>query len=135
MGIFKNIVKKVALAAVVVAGKRILSKVITDVIDGDKNTKEPVAPTQASKPKSTTSSRRKPATRAKPASTKTGEPKSRTTVRPKAAKAETDTKPAAKPRARKPRTNVSTRTKPAETAKTETASQPSEVVASSKPAE
>ncbi|MFL9610216.1 hypothetical protein ACKF11_09050 [Methylobacillus sp. Pita2] len=123
MGIFKDIVKKVALAAAVIAGKRILSKVVTDVIDGDKTATEPVAPTPAGKP--TTSSRRKPvASRAKPTSAKTGQSKPRTDAKPKAAKID-----AAKPRARKPRTSSAGKTKPAQAAKAEivgneTASQP-----------
>lgn len=102
MGIFKNIIKKVALAAAVVAGKRILSKVVTDVIDGDKKPAE-VPVTSAVKPKSSSNRRRAPA---KPKS-EGAKPTSRA-AKPKATGANnvsaTDTpKKPTKPRTRKPR--------------------------------
>lgn len=102
MGIFKNIIKKVALAAAVVAGKRILSKVVTDVIDGDKKPAEvPVTP--AVKPKSSSNRRRAPA---KPKSE--GAKSTSRAAKPKATGANnasaTDTpKKPTKPRTRKPR--------------------------------
>jgi len=106
MGILRSIVKKVALAAVVVAGKRILSKVVNDVVDGDKSTTEPVVPVAENKPKTSTTSRRRTASRAKPGTEKT----------------KADGKPAAKPRSRKPRAKTSEQTQPEE-AKPESAGQ------------
>lgn len=106
MGILRSIVKKVALAAVVVAGKRILSKVVNDVVDGDKSTTEPVVPATENKPKTSTTSRRRAASRTKPGTEKT----------------KADGKPAAKPRSRKPRAKTSEQTQP-EKAKPESAGQ------------
>lgn len=95
MGIFKNIIKKVALAAAVVAGKRILSKVVTDVIDGDKKT-APEAAAQPVKAKAASPRRRAPA---KPKTASSAAAKSKPA--PQAA-GDAPKKPA-KPRTRKPR--------------------------------
>jgi len=103
MGIFKNIIKKVALAAAVVAGKRILSKVVTDVIDGDKKPAE-VPVTSAVKPKSSSNRRRAPAKPksegAKPTTSRAAKPKA--TGANNASATDTPKKPT-KPRTRKPR--------------------------------
>ncbi|MCB5183598.1 hypothetical protein LG201_00060 [Methylobacillus gramineus] len=97
MGILKDIVKKIALAAAVVAGKRILSKVVTDVIDGDKTTPVNAQTSTPVKPKPA-NSRKKPTAKPKSADAKTV-----STRKPKVAATE-DKKTLTKPKApRKPR--------------------------------
>ncbi|WP_334106915.1 hypothetical protein [Methylobacillus sp.] len=99
MGVFKNVLKKVALAAVVIAGKRILNKVVSDVMDGDKQPAEEKTVVVTDKPKAASGNRRR-------ASAKSRTTGSRTTA---IAKKETETaaddkpKKPAKPRSRKPR--------------------------------
>lgn len=112
MGIFKNVFKKVALAAVVIAGKRILSKVITDVMDGDKQPLAEKAVAVTAKPKTASGNRRR--TAAKPRST--GSKTAATAKKETEAAADDEPKKPAKPRTRKPRAAKPkvTETKPAE---------------------
>lgn len=100
MGIFKNVFKKVALAAVVIAGKRILNKVVADVMDGDKQPPEETAVAATDKPKTASGSRRRTAAKPRNAGGKAA------VMAKKEAEASADDKPKkpSKPRTRKPRT-------------------------------
>ena len=117
MGVFKNVFKKVALAAVVIAGKRILNKVVSDVMDGDKQRPEESAVAVTDKPKAASGNRRRTSAKSRTTGSKT------TATAKKETEAAADDKPKkpAKPRSRKPR--AAAKPKTAETKAVETESQ------------
>jgi len=103
MGIFKTVLKKVALAATVIAGKRLVSKILSDV-----EAKVATEPVKSEKPK----------TAAKPVAAKKAPAKKPAAVKKAPVKAAT-AKPAAKPKATttkaaaKPKATTATKPKPA----------------------